>query len=233
MQAAIVDDSSLDRDNLVRYIDEYAKSHDADIEPIAFPDATSFLREDSSQFSLVFFDIDMPGISGMEAARLLRSVNPDITIVFVTSMPQYALEGYEVEAADYLVKPISYPTFSLKLTGALARVQERSEQSLVIKTADGMVILPVRDVLYIESHGHYLMYHTARETYRTRETMTACEKKLESSGFARCNSYYLVNLKQVKAISGSSVKVGTDELAMSRSRREAFTEAFIACAGGI
>ena len=76
MQAAIVDDSSLDRDNLVRYIDEHAKSHDADIEPIAFPDATSFLREDSSQFSLVFFDIDMPGISGMEAARLLRSVNP-------------------------------------------------------------------------------------------------------------------------------------------------------------
>lgn len=233
MQAAIVDDSSLDRDNLVRYIDEYAKSHDVDIEPIALPDATSFLREDSSQFSLVFFDIDMPGISGMEAARLLRSVNPDITIVFVTSMPQYALEGYEVEAADYLVKPISYPTFSLKLTRALARVQERSEQSLVIKTADGMVILPVRDVLYIESHGHYLMYHTAYETYRTRETMTACEKKLESSGFARCNSYYLVNLKQVKAISGSSVKVGTDELAMSRSRRKTFTEAFIACAGGI
>lgn len=233
MQAAIVDDSSLDRDNLVRYIDEYAKSHDVDIEPIALPDATSFLREDSSQFSLVFFDIDMPGISGMEAARLLRSVNPDITIVFVTSMPQYALEGYEVEAADYLVKPISYPTFSLKLTRALARVQERSEQSLVIKAADGMVILPVRDVLYIESHGHYLMYHTAYETYRTRETMTACEKKLESSGFARCNSYYLVNLKQVKAISGSSVKVGTDELAMSRSRRKTFTEAFIACAGGI
>lgn len=233
MQAAIVDDSSLDRDNLVRYIDEYAKSHDADIEPIALPDATSFLREDSSQFSLVFFDIDMPGISGMEAARLLRSVNPDITIVFVTSMPQYALEGYEVEAADYLVKPISYPTFSLKLTRALARVQERSEQSLVIKAADGMVILPVRDVLYIESHGHYLMYHTAYETYRTRETMTACEKKLESSGFARCNSYYLVNLKQVKAISGSSVKVGTDELAMSRSRRKTFTEAFIARAGGI
>lgn len=233
MQAAIVDDSSLDRDNLVRYIDEYAKSHDVDIEPIALPDATSFLREDSSQFSLVFFDIDMPGISGMEAARLLRSVNPDITIVFVTSMPQYALEGYEVEAADYLVKPISYPTFSLKLTRALARVQERSEQSLVIKAADGMVILPVHDVLYIESHGHYLMYHTAYETYRTRETMTACEKKLESSGFARCNSYYLVNLKQVKAISGSSVKVGTDELAMSRSRRKTFTEAFIACAGGI
>ena len=77
------------------------------------------------------------------------------------------------------------------------------------------------------------MYHTAHETYRTRETMTACEKKLESSGFARCNSYYLVNLKQVKAISGSSVKVGAAELAMSRSRREAFTEAFIACAGGI
>ena len=71
MQAAIVDDSSLDRDNLVLYIDEYAKSHDADIEPIAFPDASSFLREDSSQFYLVFFDIDMPGISGMEAARLL------------------------------------------------------------------------------------------------------------------------------------------------------------------
>lgn len=233
MLAAIVDDSDIDRDNLVRYVDEYAKSHGTDLTPVPFPDAASFLKKDSSQFALALFDIDMPGISGMEASRLLRSVNPDIAIVFVTSMPQYALEGYEVEAADYLLKPLSYPNFSLKLTRALARIREHAEQSLLIKTADGMVSFPIRTVLYIESHGHYLMYHTSRGTFRARETMTGCEKKLAGHGFARCNSYYLVNLGQVSAISDSSVTVGASKLAMSRSKRRAFTEAFIAYGGGI
>ena len=93
MDIAIVDDSDLDAQSICRYVDEYEREHGEGLVTYRFSDAPAFLRSNTKRFSLAIMDIDMPGINGMEAAHLLRSVNPSIQIMFVTSMPQYAIES--------------------------------------------------------------------------------------------------------------------------------------------
>lgn len=233
MEIAIVDDSDLDAKNLLRYIGAFEDEHHAGLHVQRFSDAKAFLRSDTSRFSLVIMDIDMPGITGMEAAHLLRSVNPAIQIVFMTTMPQYAIESYEVEAADYILKPVPYASFALKLSKALHRVERAGTNDIVLKTPEGVFSLSPWEVTYVESQGHYLVYHTATREVRIRETMTSAEKRLGPLGFARCNSYYLVNLRHVDAVTSSDVRVGGEELRMSRSRRGPFMDAFVRFSGGV
>lgn len=228
---AIVDDSDADAQSLTGYLEAFEAERHAGLEVERYRDASSFLKSDTSRFSLVILDIDMPGLSGMEAAHLLRSVDPAIQIMFMTTMPQYALESYEVEAVDYVLKPVAYAAFALKLSKALLRVERASQDVIVVKTAEGVFSLSPWEVTYVESQGHYLVYHTPERTLRARETMTAAEKRLEPVGFVRCNSYYLVNLRSVSSITGSDVTVGNDVLRMSRSRRRAFMDAFARFSG--
>ena len=224
MNIAIVDDSDADAQSLIGYLDAFEAERGAGLVTERFRDANSFLKSDTSRFSLVIMDIDMPGLSGMEAAHLLRSVNPAIQIMFMTTMPQYALESYEVEAVDYVLKPVAYAAFALKLSKALLRVKRARQDVIVVKTAEGVFSLSSRE-------GHYLLYHALGRALRARDTMAAAEKRLEPLGFARCNSYYLVNLRSVSSIMGLDVTVGGDVLRMSRSRRKAFMEAFARFSG--
>lgn len=233
MEIAVVDDSDLDAQNLLRYIDAFKAERSADLHVQRFSDARVFLKSDTSRFSLVIMDIDMPGITGMEAAHLLRSVDPNIQIVFMTTMPQYAIESYEVDAADYILKPVKYASFALKLSKALRRVEKAETSAIVLKTPDGVFSLSPWQVTYVESQGHYLVYHTTTQEIRIRETMTSAEKRLTPLGFARCNSYYLVNLRHVDAVTSLAVHVGADELRMSHSRRGPFMDAFARFSGGV
>lgn len=231
MNIAIVDDSDADAQSLIGYLDAFEAEREAGLVTERFRDANAFLKSDTSRFSLVIMDIDMPGLSGMEAAHLLRSVNPAIQIMFMTTMPQYALESYEVEAVDYVLKPVAYAAFALKLSKALLRVKRTRQDVIVVKTAEGVFSLSSREVTYVESQGHYLVYHVLGRTLRARGTMAAAEKRLEPLGFVRCNSYYLVNLRSVSSITGLDVTVGGEVLRMSRSRRKAFMEAFARFSG--
>ena len=230
---AIVDDSDLDAQNICRYVDEYEREHGEGLVTYRFSDAPAFLRSSTKRFSLAIMDIDMPGINGMEAAHLLRSVNPSIQIMFVTSMPQYAIESYEVEAADYILKPVSYASFALKLSKVLRRMDRIEEGTVVLKTSEGLASVPVKDVTYVESQGHYLIYHAGPRDIRTRETMTAAERRLAPRGFARCNSYYLVNLRHISSITATDVYLGEQVLKMSRSKRAPFMEAFMSFSEGV
>ena len=153
MNIAIVDDSDADAQSLIGYLDAFEAEREAGLVTERFRDANSFLKSDTSRFSLVIMDIDMPGLSGMEAAHLLRSVNPAIQIMFMTTMPQYALESYEVEAVDYVLKPVAYAAFALKLSKALLRVKRTRQDVIVVKTAEGVFSLSSREVTYVESQG--------------------------------------------------------------------------------
>ncbi|OUP39131.1 LytR/AlgR family response regulator transcription factor [Olsenella sp. An188] len=233
MLVAVVDDTEADAASLASYIEEFSRERGVALQVERFSHPGSFFKGDTSRFSLVILDIDMPGMNGVEAARLLRETDPDVVIMFVTNYPQYALAGYEVEAVDYVIKPISYGEFFLKMQKALRYVGRNTERSVVIKTKEGVVSLSVWELLYVESSRHYLIYHTAGETYRERGSMSSAEKNLAPLQFARCNSGYLVNLRHVKGIDGEDVIVGGERLKISRGRRAEFLAAFSRFVGGI
>ena len=105
-------------------------------------------------------DIMMPMLDGMQAARLLRQKDNKVALVFVTTMRQYAVQGYEVDACDFLVKPVTYPEFALKFTRILTKVpQPDTGREVFLKTENSFVRLSSRDILYVEVKGHYCIYH--------------------------------------------------------------------------
>ena len=121
MRVAIVDDTPEDALRLEENLERFSCRTGVELTPVRFADGQQFIQAGQEQFDLVIMDIDMPGMDGMQAARLLRQSDPEVPLMFVTNMPQYALAGYEVDAIDYVLKPVEFGDFDLKLQKALHR----------------------------------------------------------------------------------------------------------------
>ena len=232
MRIALVDDDQRDRTQLRTYISDYLREEGVDCEIREFENALVFLAEYAFTFDLIVMDIDMPELSGIEAARQLRERDAHVTLMFVTNMPQYALEGYAVEAVDYLLKPLSYPDFRLKMQKARRYIARNADLPLALSTAEGVFRCNVSDVLYVESKLHYLYYHTAEQTIRVRGKLSEVADTLLPYHFARPGESYLVNLRHLKAIEGNEILVGNDHLPLSRRRKAEFVSAFTRFMGG-
>ena len=175
----------------------------------------------------MFMDIDMPVLGGMETAKALYEVDKNSRIIFCTNLAQYAIKGYEVEALDFMVKPVSYATFRLKMERAVKKVGNFEANKIVVKTTEGLVRLSVSDIYYIECVSHYLQYHTANGIIEERGKIFEAEEKLKAYGFMRSVSGILVNLEHVTKITQTSVFVGKEELPLSRRRRKEFVAGYM------
>lgn len=233
MRVAIVDDTPRDGAELEEFVGRFCREMELPVEIVVFPGAEPFLSCLPASWDLVLLDIDMPGLNGVECARLLRRSQPDVVLMFITNMPQYALCGYEVEAVDYVLKPVSYPNFSLKMHKAMRYIRRNADCKLALNTQQQLVQVSVRDVVYVESMLHYLIYHTQRGDYKVRGTMSEAERTLQDHQFARCSSSFLVNLRYVQSIDRADVVVAGTALRMSRSRRKSFLERFNQFLGGV
>ena len=233
MRIALVDDNPQDAQVLQGYLDRFSREVGLEWSYAYYSDGQAFLNGDTCQFDLIVIDVDMPGINGIETARLLRQRDPDVLLMFVTNMPQYALAGYAVDALDYLIKPVAYGDFTLKLQKTLRYLRRDRTEWITLHTTGGMVRLEPREILYVESTLHYLTYHTWSGEYRVRGAMAEAERTLQGYSFARCSRSYLVNLRHVRAIEGEDVVVETVRLKMTRSRREEFLERFTRFLGGM
>lgn len=233
MWVAIIDDAPQDAQRLETYLQRCGEETGREYQTVYYRTAADFLTSRDQTFDLVIMDIDMPGLNGVEAARRMRERGDDTVLMFVTNMPQYALAGYEVEAVDYVLKPVSYREFAMKLRKADRYIRRGQDQMLALQTADGIVTLPVSSLLYVESELHYLTYHTPQERIRVRGSLRDAESGLPAAQFARCNASFLVNLRHVKAIEKETVVVGDKQVKMSRGKRLEFMDRFTRYLGGI
>ena len=226
IRIAIIEDDKEQAAALESHIKRYSEEHKTAIEVSVFYNVISFLEKYSADRDIIFMDIMMPMMNGMDASRLLREKDDQVMLIFVTSMRQYAIQGYEVSASDFIVKPVSYPEFSLKFTRALSKLPDKETSDILIKTETGFVKLSPGQIDYVEVRGHHCVYHSAMGEYRQYQTMKSAETALEGQGFARCNNFLLVNLGRVTRIENLTAYVGDEELQISHPRRKAFTEAF-------
>ena len=233
MWVAIIDDTPQDAQRLETYLQRYSEEAGGEYQIVRYEDGAEFLECRDKNFDLIIMDIDMPGVNGLDAARRLRERGDETVLMFVTNMPQYALAGYEVEAVDYVLKPVSYQDFILKLRKARRYIQRDRDVQIALRTLNGIIPLNVSEILYVESSLHYLTYHLMDREIRVRGSMGEAERLLPAQQFTRCNSGYLVNLRHVEAIEREDVLVGGRRLKISRGKRLDFMDRFTRYLGGM
>ena len=189
-----------------------------------YKNAIVFLEAYKQQFDIVLMDIEMPYMDGMTAATKLREIDKIVTLIFVTNMAQFAIKGYEVKAYDFIVKPVKYYGFAMKMQAAISELKKNYTESLGINTQDGMIRIPLRDLIFVESFEHSLIYHYEGGSFvsKGRESLTEVEKKLSKYGFLRCKSSFLVNIRHIKRISGNIIEIGNEEIQIGRTKKKEF-----------
>lgn len=233
MKIAIVDDDPKDRRSVELLVRKYFAEEGQDCDIALFEDAVSFLKSYRYEYQLIILDIDMPGLGGIDASKKLRERDPDVVLMFVTNMPQYALDGFSVDAVDYIVKPVSYPEFRLKMMKAMRYICAGLDRRIAIRTTDGTMQIAASDIRYIESQLHYVIFHTVNGNLRARASLRDIEPKLSDLPFARCSASYLVNLRFVDSMHGDDLVVGGDLLRISRGKKQEFLSAFTRYIGGL
>lgn len=226
IRIAIVDDDKEQAALLESHIRRYDAAHKTGITMAVYYNVVTFLEKYQAEFDIIFMDIMMPMMNGMDASRLLREKDDKVMLIFVTSMRQYAIQGYDVGASDFIVKPVAYQEFTLKFTRALSKLPKSASEDLVLRAETGYVRLSPSQILYVEVRGHHCVYHTRSGEYPQYQTMKTAEEQLGGKNFARCNNYLLVNLSYVDRIENLTVWVGGEPLQISHPRKKVFTDAF-------
>ncbi|NMM94772.1 LytR/AlgR family response regulator transcription factor [Bifidobacterium oedipodis] len=226
-RVAVVEDEDDAADKLIACLRRYSDVHEGiAFDIVAFEDPVGFLKTlTPDEWDIVFMDIEMPNMDGMEGAHRFREIDRDAVLIFVTNMAQFAMQGYEVDALSYILKPFSEADVERKITRAI-QLRNRDAESILITQRGNIQRLPLRDIMYVEVRGRNLVYHTASCTYTAAGSMKSVEASLGERGFARCANSYVVNHRHIASVAGASVILSNDvELPIGRSFRMDFLAA--------
>ena len=226
LNIALCEDEAKTAEAMENFLRQYAEEFQESIHVSIFSNGVDFLENYTPRFDIVFLDIMMPLMNGMEVAEKLRAMDKDTTLIFVTNMSQYAVKGYEVDALSFLVKPVSYRALVMTMHRAVKTVKMRQDNCIVVNTDENWRKLSSAEIRYIEVIGHNVYIHLEQEVIRVKgQSLSSLEAHLRPSGFLRCNVGYLVNARYITLITGTSVFLGETELKISRSRKKEFLKA--------
>lgn len=229
MRIIIAEDDPAFAAQMQDYLRRFSEESGQTITVTAYRNGAELLEHYHGDGDLLLLDVDMPGMNGIAAAKAIRRTDPQVLIIFVTNLAQYAIRGYEVNALDYVLKPISYYDLSMKLRQALRILRRNEEHSILLNQEGELLRVPLSHLYYVESYSHQLCYHTTEGEVRltTTRTLTALEEELCPHGFVRCHKGYLINLRYVDAIRSSSVLLNGAEIPVSRSRKKEVLQALL------
>lgn len=232
LNIAIVEDEREAMETLKAYLERFSSERGIPCRPIWFDNPINFLSKYNSSYDLVLLDIELPDLNGMDAARKLREMDGGVALIFVTNMAQYAINGYEVDADDFVVKPVSYFDFAMKLDRVLKKIDVKSDAKIAVSNDGAVKYIAVKDIRYVEVIKHKLLYHTHDGSFEIRGTLKKAEPILLENNFVKCNNYCMVNLPYVSGVKGYVLTVSYghgskkfDELLISHPRKKEFVKA--------
>lgn len=226
IRSMIIDDEPLARKGLKEYVAdagflELVGEFDSPLK------ATELLA--SGQVQLLFLDIQMPRITGLDYFKSLQHPPP---VIFTTAYPQYALEGFEVNALDYLVKPFSFERFLKAALKAKEYYEVRDTNTreavasdfFFIKADNRLVKIVFDEVLFVEALQNYVTIHTPAKKYMTYLTFKAVEDYLPADKFLKVHKSYIVAASKIDSIEANDIRIGQHHIPISRNQKEEVME---------
>lgn len=229
---AVVEDEELYSDQLKNYINRYCSENGLEVKVTFFTDGDEIALDYTGDYDIILMDIQMRFMDGMTAAEKIREMDKKVVLMFITNMTQYAIRGYQVDALDYMVKPVEYFSFSQKISKAVERLKLDHHNYISVTTENGLKKLDINEIFYIESCGHYLNFDTKRGVFQTRGTMKSIGESLEPYGFSRIHKGFLVNMKYVEEVRENNCILPGKQIPVSRIYRKNFMEKLTDYIGG-
>lgn len=230
MNIILVEDEEKQQKVLAQYLHQFLSEKNIQYQNQYFYDGESFLKNyHDGMADLIFMDIELgkDKLNGMSVSKKLREIDDEVVLIFVTNMANFAIEGYSVNALDFIVKPVLYDPFRMKMERALKVLSTKLDlKNVLIQVENSSKQIIASDVMYVEVNNHDLFYHTSNgEEYKVRASLKSAMKTLESLPFCQCNSCYLVNLRYVERIERDEVVLlNNEKLKMPRTRKKEFLE---------
>ncbi|WP_162321676.1 LytR/AlgR family response regulator transcription factor [Nesterenkonia haasae] len=226
VRVALVDDEEAPRAIVASHLHRYSQEHGERFQISSFSSGVEFTSPYRADYDIIFLDVQMPGLDGFDTARRIRNLDSEVVIVFVTNMASHAIRGYEVQAMNYLVKPVKYFPFSHEVRRAVHELRRYPSAAVMLNTAEGSARVEISSLVYLESDRHRITIHALDRKYELTGTLKHFEAELDGKGFFRSNNGYLVNLRHVVGVQDSRCLMRTGEqLQISRTRRRSFMDA--------
>lgn len=226
LKIGVIDDNEVEIFKIKKMCEQYTLDTKTKILINEFTNGYDFIEGYTADYDIIFLDIEMPHLNGMTVAKKLQLLDSHAILVFITNLSQYAINGYEVGAYDYLLKPVSYELFKIKLNRIQRVIEAKRKSGLTIHTENGYVRVDIETLLYAESKGHYVYLKTTSEEYKVRARLSDIEHKMNLSSFARANQSVLVNLQYIDKLERNDIYVGERIISISRSRKNEFMDKF-------
>lgn len=231
MRIAICDDDEWELDHLSKLIMEYQLNRGVKLDCRPFHNVTDFLHEmKGGEYDLIFLDVLMPGISGVEAAQELKELDKNVKLVFVSASPDFALESYNVGAYYYLLKPTGADSLFPLLDKVVDELPRQEEQSFILKNRKGIIRIFFTELEYVEVINKKVFFHLSGDVvYETTAALAEFEGKfLERQDFLKIHRSYLVNLSHILSIESNCVVMRSgDKVPISRQRRSQVKDAYV------
>ena len=224
LKCLIVDDEPLSLDILEKYISDFP---DLELVDRCLDAFEAMEKIKTSAIDIVFLDINMPKLSGI---NMVKSMDELPEIVFTTAYPEYAVEGFELEALDYLVKPISFERFVKTIGKAqkkLAAHQEKivAPSFIMVKSNRKLYKVLFTEIKYIQSMGDFVKIHTKEKVYISSDTLKNIDTQLPRSLFVRTHKSYIISLDAFEYIEGNQVQLGENMLPIGLTYKDSLLKA--------
>lgn len=208
----ICDDNAGDRGKVVELVKDYGDRSGQPFYLEQFESGTELVKsiEKEKKPDMILLDINMDGMDGIETARRIREILPEVPIILITAYINYAMEGYKVKASRFLVKDELEDTIPECMDSILSDIR-RKPQEMDFSFVEGNIRLKLDDISYIETDAHVQVFHVGNKTYRIYKKLEDVEKELSGFGFVRIHKSFVVNLGYVKRISSYRLYLSTGE----------------------
>lgn len=218
IKVVICEDEKEQQELLKIYINQIFEQSDTKYKLEVFNSGEELLVNYPKDTDVILLDIQMGQINGMDTARKIRTLDDKVEIIFITSLIEYALEGYEVRAYRYLIKPVKYENLKENIINCIKEVDIKNKY-IIVKEQGNQIKLDINEITYVEVQKETITIHTLNETYKTNGTMNNIEKEIDCSRFFRCHKSFLVNLEYVKSIKQYvAILENSEEVPVSRYR---------------